>query len=29
VENAKAYFDPSALAKATKRQGLRMLIRLP
>jgi prophage maintenance system killer protein len=29
VDNAKAYFDPSTLMQATKRQSLRMVIRLP
>ncbi|MCG6897752.1 MAG: hypothetical protein LJE61_08160 [Thiocapsa sp.] len=29
VENAKAYFDPSSLAKDTRRHGLSMLIGLP
>ena len=29
VGNAKAYFDPSTLAKGTKRQSLCMLMRLP
>ena len=29
VDNAKAYFDPSTLMQATKRQSLCMLIRLP
>jgi prophage maintenance system killer protein len=29
VDNAKAYFDPSTLMQATRRQSLRMLIRLP
>lgn len=29
VDNAKAYFDPSTLAKETKKRGVGMLIRLP
>ena len=29
VDNAKAYFDPSSLAKGTNRQGIGRLVRLP
>jgi hypothetical protein len=29
VENAKAYFDPSALIKGVKKRGVAALIRLP